>query len=548
MTATTTLPPYDPAVGPPNRWRVLWILSLALLIVVIDITVLQIAVPQMAEDLRPSSTELLWTIDIYPLVAAPLLLASSTLADRIGRKRVLISGLVLFTCASAFAAFAWSPEALIGARALQGVGGAMVMPNTMAMIRAVFPNRRERARAIGVWSAVLSAAGAAGPLLGGVLVENFWWGAVFLINVPVLLLVLPFAIRGLPESRHSNPPPWDNIAVLLGGLAVLLLAFGIKEGARNGMSEPLALGTLAGSLIFGITFVRRQLHSPRPVLDVRLFKRPVFAVAVGSILLSLISWVGLELFLAQYLQFVLGLRPSVASLWLMPCLGAMFVSSLIAASFLNRVGHRITLGVGFAVSGLSMVPLFWLGEGSSFWLFAMPFVVMGFATSIVGVASNDTVMSSVSADDAGQAAAIEATSYDLGGGIGVAILGSVGAAVYTHGVQPLPGLDPARQREVTGSVTEAYRIVGDLPRPMSQALFQKTTDAWLSAFHIVLGMSVGFMLLGALAWALVYLHPATRREAAALREGGGHNWGDEDDDQDIIIIGGRELVSSQVER
>lgn len=245
-------------------------------------------------------------------------------------RRMLLTGLVWFTAASALAAFAPSPAVLIAARALQGVGGALIMPSTMSIIRAVFPDRDERVRAVGIWSAVLAAGGVAGPLLGGFLVEHLWWGSVFLINVPVLLLVLPFALRLLPESRHSDPPPWDGASVALVALGVLALAFGIKHVAREGVDATTVVAFAAAAV--GLAgFVRRQLRAQRPLLDLRLFRRPLFVVAVGSVLLVMLALVGLELFFSQYLQLVLGLSPMEASVRLLPLLLATVAGALLGA-------------------------------------------------------------------------------------------------------------------------------------------------------------------------------------------------------------------------
>ncbi|HWI21045.1 MAG TPA: MFS transporter [Baekduia sp.] len=500
------------AMGSPARWRSLGIISAALLIVIIDITVLHIAAPSIAEDLKPSSTELLWIVDIYALVAAPLLLAAATLGDRFGRKRVLIVGLIIFTSASAFAAFATNPEMLIAGRALQGVGGAMVMPNTMSIIRALFPDRRERVKAIGIWSAILAGGGAAGPLVGGFLVEHFWWGAVFLINVPILAVVLPFAILGLPEVKHSDPPPWDTVSVLAATLGVLLLAFGIKEGARLGITDPKAFGTFLPSIVLLTLFVRRQIGNARPLLDVSLFRRPVFAVAVATTLVALVAWVGLELFLAQYLQFVLGLGPSTASLWMLPSIVAMLVASLFVSPLLHALGSRVALAGGFGVFALCLASLLLLDETPRFFLFAVPFVVLGVVVQIATVASNDALMSSVSADDAGQVASIEATSYDLGGGIGVAILGSLGAAIYTKSFEPSAGLTAGQAADSREAASSAFDLAKDLPGAAGDALFIATRDAWMSAFHVVIIAGILLIVASTIAWLVVFVRTGDTTE------------------------------------
>lgn len=502
MRSTATAPATTNPLGPANRWRVLAVLSAALLIVVIDVTVLHVAIPQIAADLDPSATSLLWIVDIYPLVVAPLLVASGTLGDRFGRKRMLILGLVVFCAASALAAFAWSPSVLIAARAVQGVGGALIMPSTMSIIRVVFPDRQERVKAVGIWSAVLAGGAAAGPLVGGFLVEHFSWGAVFLINVPVLAIVLPFALRMLPESRHSDPPPWDATSVVLVTAGVLLLAFGIKHGARHGFVDPQTIVSLAGSLATLTLFGRRQLSATRPLLDLRLFTRPAFAVAVGSVLLVMFALIGLELFFAQYLQLVIGLGPLDASLRLLPLALATLAGALFAAPILRRFGGRIVTAGGLAVSALSLVPMLLLDGDDRYLLLAVPFVFLGAALEMALIASNDTILSSVTADDAGQAAAIEETAYELGGGIGVAVLGGIGAAIFTSRLGDVPGLGAADQEAAGHSVTEAVSIADRLPTELGDRLLTASFDAFLAGFHTVLLVAIGLTALSALVAAI----------------------------------------------
>lgn len=511
MTAT------DPSTtpSPPERWRVLWVLAAALLIVVIDVTVLHVAAPAIAADLRPSPTGLLWIIDVYPLIVAPLLVASASLGDRFGRKRALLTGLVVFTAASVMAGLSTSPGMLITARAIQGLGGALIMPSTMSLIRAVFPDRQERIRAIGVWSAVLAGGAAAGPLLGGVLVEQFTWHAVFLINVPILLAVLPFAIRILPESRHSDPPPWDGLSIVGAAVGVLLLVFGLKEAARHGLTEPAAAGSLVVSVIALTTFTRRQLRASRPMLDVRLLARPTFAVAVAGVTMVMFALIGLELFLAQYLQIVIGLEPLAASLRLVPLMLATLVGSFLAAPAIARLGSRATLAAGFAVAAASLLPLLALGTRDDVLLFVLPAIPLGMALQASLVAANDLILSSVSADDAGQASAMEETAYELGGGVGIAVLGALGSAIYTATLAVPAGIGSADASTARQSVTDAMATADRLPGSIGDALRASAADAWMTGFHTALVVSAVIIGVGAIATWIVARPVVTAAEAAA---------------------------------
>lgn len=293
-----------------NRWVVLVVLCVSLLLVAVDATVLHVAVPAVTEDIKPSGMELLWIVDVYPLVCASLLILFGTLGDRVGRRRILLLGYALFGVASGLAACADNPQILIAARALLGVGGAMIMPATLSILRQVFPDRRERALAIGIWSAVAAVGAAVGPLLGGFLLEHFWWGSVFLVNIPLMLVGLPIGRLLLPESTGDRDGPWDVVGALMAAVGLFGVVFAVKRlGGGHPPFDPgtaLALAVGAGLLI---AFVRRQRRRTHPLVDLRMFARPAFSTSVGCIVLAMLALVGLELIAAQYLQLVLGLSP-----------------------------------------------------------------------------------------------------------------------------------------------------------------------------------------------------------------------------------------------
>jgi MFS transporter, DHA2 family, multidrug resistance protein len=486
-----------------SRWTVLAVICAAVLVVVIDVTVLHVAAPAMTEDLKPSAVALLWIIDVYPLVVAPLLVGSGALGDRIGRKRVLVAGLAVFGAASALAAFAWSPAVLIGARAIMGVGGALILPATMSIVRDVFTDRDERRTAVGIWSATMAGGAAVGPLVGGFLVEHWWWGAVFLINVPVVLIVLPVAVKLLPESRAAVPPPWDMLAVVLAGAAILGIAFGLKQGARHGFADPLVLGVLTAAIGSGTWFVRRQLARPEPLLDVRLFADRAFSVAVGCVLLAMFGLVGLELFFAQYLQLVLGLEPLAASVRLLPLMLASLAGGLLAAPILRRVGTRTTITGGLLMTTAALLPMLALGVADQYLLLAVPFVALGFGLEIALVAANDVIISAVPADRAGNAASIEETAYELGGGLGVAVLGSILAAVYSDALGAVPGVGSGEMHAAGESLGRAVEVAAGLPAAAGTALVATAREAFVHGLHVVVLASFGMLAVSALLAAIV---------------------------------------------
>ena len=492
----------------PRRWAILGVICASLMVVVIDVTVLHVAAPAIPEDLDPTALQLLWIIDVYPLVAAPLLIASGVLGDRLGRKRLLVAGMAVFGLASLGATFAPTAETLIAARALLGVGGAMIMPPTMSIIRDVFRDREERVRAVGIWSAVSAGGAAIGPLIGGFLVEHFWWGAVFLINVPIVLVIIPVAIRLLPESRAAEPPPWDGFAVIMTVIGILGIAFGLKEGARYGFLDPKVLLSLlvgSGSLFW---FTLRQLRAPEPLLDVRLFKRREFTAAVGCVFLSMFGLVGIEFFGAQYLQLVLGLEPLEAALRLLPLMLSTLAGGLLAARLLGRLGTRWTISLGLAGTALGLVPMLALGLTDQYYLLWPSFLVIGFTLEVALVAANDVIISSVPADEAGQAAAIEETAYELGGGFGVAVLGSILAIVYTAKIGPIEGVTGAGIANAEESLARALEIAGKMASRTADPLIEAAKLAFMSGYHTAIAVSI--ILVGASAGlAAVLLRPRT---------------------------------------
>jgi len=496
----------DRAASHPRRWAILSVICASLMVVVIDVTVLHVAAPAISEDLDPTALQLLWIIDVYPLVAAPLLIASGVLGDRLGRKRLLLAGLSLFGVASLGATLAPTAEALIAARALLGVGGAMIMPPTMAIIRDVFRDRDERVRAVGIWSAVSAGGAAIGPLIGGFLVEHLWWGAVFLINIPIVFAIIPVAARLLPESRAEEPPPWNTFSVLLTVVGILGLAFGLKEGARYGFGDPVVLVSLLVGLGSLTAFARGQLRTEVPLLNVRLFARREFTVAVGCVLLSMFGLVGIEFFGAQYLQLVLGLSPFDAALRLVPLMLSTLAGGLLAARVLTRLGTRWTISLGMAGTGLGLVPMLALGLADEYILLWPSFLVIGFALEVALVAANDVIISSVPADEAGQAAAIEETAYELGGGFGVAVLGSILAIVYTAEIGPIRGITSVGIQNAEESLARALEIAQEMSVTVAEPLIETAKLAFMTGYHTAIAVSI--VLVGtAAAAAAVLLRP-----------------------------------------
>ncbi|MFJ8853954.1 MFS transporter [Streptomyces sp. NPDC102437] len=490
-----------PAADGANRWVVLVVLCLSLLLVALDSTVLHVAVPAVTEDLNPSAVGLLWIVDAYPLVCASLLILFGTLGDRVGRRRVLLLGYALFGVASALAAMADSPAVLIVARALLGVGGAMIMPATLSILRQVFPDRRERAVAIGIWTAVAAVGAATGPVIGGFLVEHFWWGSVFLINVPLMALILPVGRLLLPESRGSHEGPWDVLGALMAAAGVLGVVLGVK---RAGAGEVLSPATLAPLLIGAallVVFVRRQKRRTHPLIDMGLFTRPAFSTAVGCIVIAMLALVGLELIAVQYLQLVLGLSPLQTGLRLLPLTFAAMAAGATGSYTLRRIGPRRMVGWGFVLTAVSVLILTSMGQHDRPALLTAAFVALGFGLQTTLFGAYESMLSEAPADRAGGAAAIGETSYQLGAGMGIALLGSVMNAAYAPGLSKLPeaGVPAGARAAAAHSLGEAYQVADRLGGPLGAVLRSTARHSFITGLHVTLLVSAALLLAGALA-------------------------------------------------
>jgi DHA2 family multidrug resistance protein-like MFS transporter len=477
---------------------VLVVLCVSLLLVAVDATVLHVAVPAVTEDLRPGGIELLWIVDIYPLVCASLLILFGTLGDRIGRRRVLLLGYALFGVASGLAALADNAQVLIVARALLGVGGAMIMPATLSILRQVFPDRRERALAIGIWSAVAAVGAAVGPLLGGFLLEHFWWGSVFLVNIPLMLVSLPVGRLLLPESKGDAEGPWDVVGALMAAAGLFGMVLGVKRlGGGESVGSLLTVLPLVAGVALLVAFVRRQRRRKHPLVDLKMFARPAFSTSVGCIVLAMLALVGLELIAAQYLQLVLGLSPLETGLRLLPLTFAAMASGLAGARMLRRFGPRRMVCFGFCLTAVAVVLLTAMGRTDDCALMLAAFVLLGFGLETTLFGAYESMLSEAPQEQAGGAAAIGETSYQLGAGIGIALLGSVMNAAYAPGLSGVPGVPASASSSAGHSLGEAYEVAAQLGGTAGDALRHAARDAFVHGLHVTLLVSAGLLVLGA---------------------------------------------------
>lgn len=422
----------------PRRWAGLAVLCASLLVVAMDMTILNVALPSLAADLRPSSVQLLWIVDVYSLVLAGLLVTAASLGDRWGRRNVLLAGFAVFGAASMLILFASSPLEVIAVRALLGIGGAMIMPTTLSMIRTLFVDPRERATALGIWAAMAALGSALGPIVGGALLEAFSWHSAFLVNVPLMALALGAGLVLLPEGRTSTGSTLDLRGTALSIVGMAALLFAIKTLAKDGLT-PLAIGCAVLAVAALTAFVRRCLRQERPMLDVRLFARPSFTAGVLTALSSSTALAAVLLLGAQWLQLVEGYSPLHAGAALLPAALLGVLASPLAPSLAYRIGARPVLVGGLAIGGAGFLVLFAVPGELTYPTLSVSLALIGLSTGALAVASA-VIMAGAPADKSGSAAAIEETSYEVGAALGVAVLGSLAAAIYRGGVGSLDGL------------------------------------------------------------------------------------------------------------
>ena len=486
--------------GHPRRWAILGVLVVSLLVVVLDNTVLNVALRTLADPvhgLGASQGELEWSINSYTLVFAGLLFTAGVLGDRFGRKRMLTLGLAIFGLASLLSAYAQSADQLIWARALMGLGGAAIMPVTLSIISNVF-DPRERARAIAIWSGSVGLGIAIGPILGGALLENFWWGSVFLINVPVVVAGLIAVTVMVPESRDPRPGKIDIIGVLLSVVGLVALSYGIIDGGEHGFGRPVVWLAIVGGLAVLTAFILYERRIEFPSLDVRLFKEPRFAAPVALIGLVFFAAIGLFFFSSFYLQLVRGLSPLETGLLMLPFAVAQMAFAPRSAAMVRRYGAKAVSAVGLALTAIGIGGFAFLGADTSLVIAMAFFFVQGVGMANIMPPAMESIMSSLPREKAGVGSAVSNTVRQVAGALGVAILGSVLASVYRHQVgdaaAELPG--PAGDA-VKESISGAYGAADRLG-PAGGAVIDAANGAFITAMHWTAAIGAIVAALGVL--------------------------------------------------
>jgi MFS transporter, DHA2 family, multidrug resistance protein len=504
------------AEAPPQAGRREWIglavLALACVLYAMDLTVLHLAVPSLSAELQPSSAQLLWITDIYGFMVAGFLITMGTLGDRIGRRRLLLAGAAGFGVVSVLAALSTSAGQLIAARALLGIAGATLAPSTLSLIFAMFQDPRQRQTAIGIWITSFSAGGAIGPVAGGVLLERFWWGSVFLLAVPVMVLLLALGPRVLPEYRDPNAGRLDLASAAMSLVAVLAVVFGLKQVAQDGIGWQAGVAVVLG-LAVGVLFVRRQRALADPMIDLGLFRSTVFNAALATNFLGIFIVVGYFLFVAQYLQLVLGLSPLEAGLWSLPSAVGFIVGSNLAPPLLRRVRPAWVIGGGLGLAAVGLGVLTQVGGSTSadLAILAGASLLVSLGLAPVFTATTDLIVSSAPPERAGAASGISETGAELGGALGIAILGSIGAAVYRGQLtDTLPaGIPPEAAAAARDTLGGAVGVAAQLPAELGTALLEAAQEAFVLGMQLTVTLSaVAAVAVAVMATVLLRAVPA----------------------------------------
>ncbi len=503
-----------PGKATRREWIGLAVIALPCMIYSMDLTVLNLAVPALSADLKPSASQLLWIVDIYGFMVAGMLITMGTLGDRIGRRKLLLIGAAAFGIASMLAAFSTSAEMLIATRAVLGIAGATLAPSTLSLIRNMFHDPGERTTAIGIWVSSYSVGAAIGPLIGGLLLQYFWWGSVFLINVPVMVLLLVLGPKLLPEYRDPNAGRLDLASVALSLIAVLAVIYGLKRIAEDGVAWT-PVGSILVGMVLGLIFVRRQTRLTDPLIDLRLFRVPSFSAALATYMLACFVLFGIYIFIAQYLQLVLGLSPLMAGLLTAPWALAFVIGSMLTPRLVRRNHPSSVVVCGLALTAVGFILLTQVSAASGLALIVSGSIILSLGLAPVFTLATDLVIGAAPPERAGAAAAISETSSEFGGALGIAIFGSIGAALYRAAMADIApnGVPTAMMDAARSTLGAATVAAAQMPESLGAALLDVSRGAFVQGLQLTAAVAAVAMI-GAAMLAFVLLRRVDENKLA----------------------------------
>jgi len=493
--------PDDEVVSDPRRWSILVVLCLSLLIVGIDGTIVNVALPSLVRDIGATSSDLQWIVDAYTIVFASVLLIAGNTGDRLGRKWTLLVGLIIFGCGSLACSRVDSANALIAMRAVQGFGAAFIMPSTLSILTNVFGDPAERARAISIWAGVSGLGVAIGPLAGGYLLEHFWWGSIFLVNVPIVIVAVSATVVLVPNSRDEHAGKLDFVGTVLSMAGLVALLFAIIEGPTRGWTSPTILACAGASVVLLTAFVLWERHTDHPILDVTFFKNPRFTAASISITLVFFAMFGCTFFISQYLQFVLGYSALKSGACLIPVAVTLMIAAPLSAKLVARFGTKVVVATGLSLVGLALLIFSRITLTSGYPLVAVVLVVIGLGMGFAMAPATDSIMGSLPPERAGVGSAVNDTTREIGGALGVAILGSITAAAYSSQITGNPSYSalakasPQAAAAVADSIGSASIVASHLPANVATLVTAAANAAFVDAIErtVLVGAAVAFV-------------------------------------------------------
>jgi EmrB/QacA subfamily drug resistance transporter len=515
----------SPELIQKRRWQILGVLVLSLLVVVLDTSILNVALKTLAEPkpkgLGASQEQLEWATNAYTLAFAGLLFTWSILGDRLGRKKILLGGMVAFGCSSALCAYATSPGELIFFRALMGISGAAVMPTTVSIISNVF-EPKERAKAIGIWAGAVGIALAIGPITGGLLLAHFWWGSVFLVNVPIVIAAVVLMIRLVPDSRNPTPGRLDPFGVILSVIGITVFVFGIVRGGDLGWGSTQALVPLVIGVAVLIGFIAWERQYEAPILDTRLFKNARFSACAAIVMLLFCAYMGLVFVISFYFQSARGYSPLHSGAQLLPLAAGQIIFSSRSSEIMKRYGARTVITGGLVLLATSFIYYTQAGANSPVVPLLVVLFLQGVAIGLVMPPVTSAIQASVPRHRAGEASAISNTSRQVGGALGVAVIGAVLASAYRSGINPhlaaIPALahDPAAAKAVGASITATLAFVQHVG-PAAHSLIAPAVSSFIHGMHDAAICSAVVCAVAALA-AVIWMPTLSTASAAFGQE------------------------------